>query len=419
MATNIAIPKLGLTMTEAAIVEWLAKEGEWLEAHKPALSIETEKTTYEIETQTAGFLHIVAPAGSTVAVGGMVGVLAQSREEYETICSRATISVGETDQIVTSATVETQRLKATPAARALAQQRGIDISKVVGTGPEGRITREDVERALEEKTKQAPVTTGSTTSTLTKEEEAGFKRARKVIPLTGMRKAIAQHMHRSLQASAQMTRWGELDIGETVKFREALLREEKALGVRIGYTAIFIKAVVGALKVHPLMNSSVVGEEIRVWENMNIGVAVALEELEADPDRIVPSGLIVPVIHDADKKSLVEIHRTVEDVAEKARRRELLPDEVAGGTFTVTNLGASVSGEWVGFGTPILNQPEVGIMEFGTIVEKPVVRGGQIVVRPVVAYSLTTDHRVIDGVPAARFIDTLGKLLGNPSLLRD
>lgn len=432
MAHNVAIPKLGLTMVEATITEWKAKEGEWVEKEQPILVIETEKTTYEVGAVASGILHIITPAGQTVPVGHVVGLLAESKEEYATICQEAVPAVEAAPKVEAGASAEVaqeaeaervvapepgrERLRISPVARMLAEEHRIDVSKVSGTGPGGRITKQDILRAVEEREKAAAPATPPppTAAPVDRAEIAGLKRAKQVIPLRGMRRAIAENMLRSLRVSAQMTSSGEIDMTEMVKLRQSLVAQQEAIGARITYTDIFVMVVAKALRQHPIINSSVIGDEIKIWDDINIGVAVAVESEDMP-------GLIVPVVRNADRKSLLEIHNTLSDLTKRAREGKLLPDDVAGGTFTITNLGAGIGGigegEGSGFGTPIINQPEAAILGLGGIVEKPVVRGGEIVIRPMMSYSFTTDHRVIDGVPAGRFIATVKQLMENPYLL--
>lgn len=432
MAHNVAIPKLGLTMVEATITEWKAQEGEWVEKEQPILVIEMEKTVHDIEAIASGILHIITPTGQTVPVGYVVGVLAESKEEYATVCREGVPAVAAAPEVEVEASAEvapeaeaqrvvapkqgTERLRITPVARKLAEEHGIDVSKISGTGPGGRITRQDILQAVEEREKAAaPAPSPTIAASADKAEMAGLKHAKQVIPLRGMRRAIAENMLRSLQVSAQMTSSGEIDMTEMIKLRQSLVVQQEAIGARITYTDIFVMVVAKALKQNPIINSSIIGDEIRIWDDINIGVAVATESEDMP-------GLIVPVVHNADKKSLLEIHNTLSDLTKRARESKLLPDEIAGSTFTITNIGTGTGGaigegEGSGFGTPIINQPEVAILGLGGIAEKPVVRGGEIVIRPMMSYSFTTDHRVIDGVPAGRFIAAVKQLMENPHLL--
>jgi len=245
-----------------------------------------------------------------------------------------------------------------------------------------------------------------------KKEETG-KKIKEVIPLRGVRKMVAEHMLRSLQVAAQMSTMGMMDMTEMVKLRQTLLSQEKVTGIHFTYTDLFVKVVAQALSRHPLLNSSLIDNEIRIWEDINIGVALAFEL------RGGGSGLIVPVLRNADKKSLVEIHQAVRDLTEKGRNVKLLPDDVSGGTFTISNVGVFGGGGRVSghFATPILNQPEVALLGTGPIVDTPVVREGQIVIRPMMNYNLTFDHRIVTGEDATRFVATLQQLMEEPYLL--
>ncbi|GAJ01394.1 unnamed protein product, partial [marine sediment metagenome] len=226
------------------------------------------------------------------------------------------------------------------------------------------------------------------------------------IPLTGIRKAIAEHMHRSLSVSAQLTLMGELDVTELVKFRKKLVAQEEALGARITYTDLVVAAVAKLLKEHPQVNASLIDNEIKLWEDINVAVAVALEE-----------GLIVPVVRNADQKSLVEISKEVRTLAKKARERGLASEEVQGGTFTITNLGALGGG--YRFETVIINQPESAILGTGGITDRAVVRDGKIVIRPIMTYYFTYDHRVFTGAVAVAFMNSLAQLLEAPGSLSE
>jgi pyruvate dehydrogenase E2 component (dihydrolipoamide acetyltransferase)/2-oxoglutarate dehydrogenase E2 component (dihydrolipoamide succinyltransferase) len=286
-----------------------------------------------------------------------------------------------------------ERIVISPLARKLAEEHMIDITTVVGTGPGGRIVKEDVKKALEAKKTIEAAT-----------DVYQGRMVKSIIPLEGMRGAIAEHLHRSLSISAQTTLMGEIDGTEIVELRETLVSQAETIGTRITYTDLFVFAIAKALKDNPIINSSLIDNEIKLWESVNIGVAVALED-----------GLIVPVVKDADKKSLVEISQTIKILVRKARERTLLPDEVSGGTFTITNLGAL--GRGYRFSTPIINQPESAILHTGSIKDNAVVKDGAIVIRPIMTYSLTYDHRVIDGAMAARFMDSMTELLENSGSL--
>ena len=414
MATFIAIPKLGMSMTEATVNVWKVREGDRVEAGDIVLEIETDKTEWEVEATASGFLHILVEEDVTAPVGRVVGLLAETEEELrglqrEPARELFTTAPGPVETTPAAAPLTAApppnrqsgdragRVRISPVARKMAEEHGLDINALQGTGPEGRIVREDIEKALQ---------AGSREASPSARHEG--KQVKATLPLKGMRRRIAQHMHGSLSVGAQLSYMGEMDMTEVVKLRGALLERQGGGGARVTYTDILVAAIARALKDNPILNSSVLEDEIVVWESINIGVAVALEGgLEG--------GLIVPVVRDADRKSVLEIGREVSSLVEKAKAGKLMPDDVSGGTFTLTNLGA-VGGGYL-FATPIINQPQTAILGTGSISDRAVVRDGQVVVRPVMTYSLTTDHRAIDGAPAARFIDSLTKLLEHPEPL--
>ena len=412
MATEIKIPRVGMAVADATIIEWQFKEGDQVEERQIMVVIETEKVRTDVESPVSGFLHIMMNEEETAPAGQVIGMLAESKEELAKLQKETPAGKSaEAAQAAEPATAETPRAEAAPArevvsaageegrvrispvARKLAEEHAIDIIQVAGTGPGGRIVREDIEKAIAVK-EAAPAPAAA----------VGERKVKQIIPLTGMRGTIAERMHHSLSVSAQLTTMGEIDMGEIVRLRNNLVAQESTLGTRITYTDILVFAIARILRDHLKVNASIVDKEIKVWEDINMGVATALED-----------GLIVPVVKNADRKSLVEISKEIKTLVEKAKENKLSGDEINGGTFTLTNLGALGSG-WT-FETAIINQPESAILRAGAITERAVVRDGQIVARPIMTYSLTYDHRVIDGAVAARFLTSLVSALENPTLL--
>jgi len=475
MATEIRIPRIGMAVADATIVEWTVKEGDRVEERQVILVVETEKVRSDVESPAAGFVHIMAKEGDSGPAGSVIGMLADSEEELAAIqkqgapaektaaaeaapAAKAEAPAAEKAPPAREAPArgEGERIRVSPAARKLAEENSIDVATIAGTGPGGRIVREDVEKAIAaggaapaagapargegERVLISPVArkmaeehaiditrvTGSgpggrivredIEKAIAAKEAApaaaapapaaapGEKRVKRTIPLTGMRGTIAQRMHQSLAIAAQLTVIGEIDMAEIVRLRNNLVAQESVIGTRITYTDILVYAVARILKNHPMINASVDGNEIKQWEDINIGVATALEE-----------GLIVPVVKNADRKTLTEISKEIKALAEKARSGKLSGEEISGGTFTLTNLGAVGSG-WT-FETAVINQPESAILRVGGITDRAVVRDGQIVARPIMTYSLTYDHRVIDGAVAAMFMSSLVRALENPTLL--
>jgi pyruvate dehydrogenase E2 component (dihydrolipoamide acetyltransferase)/2-oxoglutarate dehydrogenase E2 component (dihydrolipoamide succinyltransferase) len=409
MAIQIVVPKLGLSMSDVTMVEWKVKEGEKVEKGTVVLVIETEKTEWNVEASASGFLHILVQEGAKAKIGQVVGLIAETKEELEKL-QKETLRqplIGETkvkespvNEIAQVGPLagEGERIRISPVARKMAEEQMIDITRIKGTGPDGRIVKEDIEKAIEEQKKGA----------VPPEEVARAlyqgRKVKETIPLKGMRRVIAERMHSSLSGSAQLSFLGEFDVTEFVKLREVFLNREKEIGVKITYTEILVYAIARALKDHPDINVSLIENEIKVWEDINIGVAVALGK----------EGLLVPVVKQADKKSLIEISQEVKSLAEKARGGKILPDEVTGGTFTLTSIGAiGVSY----YQTPVINQPESAILGTGPMIEKPIVKNGQIVIAPMMPYSLTIDHRVINGFGAEQFLASLKELVETPALL--
>ena len=388
MAKKVTVPKLGMGTAPITLVEWCAKEGEWVEKGKVVLIVETEKIRHDVPAKASGFLHILIKEGSDAPISSAAGLLVETKEELATLQkeepSAATVSSQKPAEASrTAPPVETKvrregRVIISPAARKLAEEHMIDLSVVEGTGPGGRIVREDVERAIAGGTPAAA-------------KEYDGREVENTIPLRGTRQAIAEHMERSLKVSAQLTAMGEIDAGELMKLYQNLKKQAESTGQRITYTALIVAAVAKALRENPLVNASIIDSEIKVWKSVNIGIAVMVE-----------GGLIVPVIKDADLKSLVEISEKLKELTEKARNRALTDNDVKGGTFTVSNLGALGHG-WR-FDTLIINQPESAILGVGGITERPAVRDGQIVIRPIMTYSFTYDHRLVDGAIAAQFM---------------
>ena len=416
MATNVPVPRIGMAVADATIIEWKVKEGDKVDKGQIITVVETEKVRSDVESPDIGFIHIIGQEGTVAPVGAIIAQLAASKDELAQLQKQpagalaakpAQAAAPAAPAPLTAATptptrAPDEKIKITPVARKMAEENAIDVSRVAGTGPGGRITREDVEKVIADKS-VAPKAAPAPATTPAAVGLAG-RRVKSAIPLRGMRKTIADHMVKSLAVAAQLTRMGEIDMAEVVKLRKSLVDQETVIGTRVTYTDVFVMAVAKALKMHAPVNASIIDNEIKVWEDINVGVAVALED-----------GLIVPVVKNADKKTLAEISKEVKSLVEKARTNKLTADEITGGTFTVSNVGAVGAG--YSYETPIINQPESAILLTGAIIDRVVARDGQICVRPLLTYSLTYDHRLLDGAVAARFMADLIRLLENPSLL--
>lgn len=444
-ASVIIMPKQGLQMTEGTIIKWLKKEGETVKEGEPLFEMETDKLTITMDsTATGTVLKIVRGEGEVVPITEPIAVVGEPGTDYApllgTAPAAAPAAAPATPVVTASAAPAAPAVKrapgekvfATPRAKWRAEEKGIAIEAVAGTGPDGLIIERDVLNTDVTAIKASPVAkklaelNGVDLSTITgtgangkimkgdvlgtnapKEEvvaevaapvavQAEHKET--IIPFTGMRKAIANNMMKSLETMAQANHRMKVDMSESVRFRSKL----KAADIKVSYTDILVKAVAHALIKYPAMNACVDGNNIIQKHYVNMGIAVAIE-----------NGLIVPNIKDAHLKSVVDIHGEVASLAKKAREGKLTRDEYTSGTFTITNLGMYDIDDF----TPVINPPEVGILGVGTIKDTPVVENGEIVVRPIMTLSLTYDHRVIDGAPAAEFLQYIKTLLQNPYLM--
>ncbi|MHB0868474.1 MAG: dihydrolipoamide acetyltransferase family protein [Chloroflexota bacterium] len=438
MAAKIIMPKLGMAMKEGVVAKWLKQEGDSVAKDEPVAVVMSKKITYTLTAPASGVLRIAARPKETRVVGATLafvtapGEAVPSVEEapvpaVEPAAIAAPAAAGrEAPQVQARATF----VVASPAARRLAKESGIDLGLVLGSGVDGMVTESDVLRFVAEReTLAAPAEVLATTAArqlarergvdlaeirgsglggrITEEdvlrvvearekapEAAEVRPAARTIPFTGMRQAIAEHMVESLHTMAQLTLQMEVDATELVRLRSQLKAE-----FDLTYNDLLVKAVAKSLRSNPLLNSVLIGDEIHLLEPIHIGVAVALEE-----------GLIVPVLRDADRRTVREIAQESRRLAQGARDGGLSVDEVTGSSFTITNLGSyGVDGF-----TPIINSPEVAILGVGRIVEKPVIHENEIARRSTMVLSLTIDHRVVDGAPAAEFLRTLKELIENP-----
>lgn len=367
MVTKVVMPKLSLTMKEGSVGKWYKKEGEPVEKGEPIVEIVSEKATYDLEAPASGVLRkIFVEEGVDALVNAVLAVITLPNETYSEIETAA-----ETAQMVEE-TRDTAL--ASPAAKRLAKEHNVDLSQVVSSGPEGRIIEEDIRKFVEKTTSVSP-------------------RVKEVIQLSGFRKTSAERVSTSFKTAPHSTVVMDVDVSKTAKLHGRL---------DVSYTTILVGAVAKALVEHLAINSTFEGDRIKVFADVNVGVAVATEY-----------GLVVPVIKNADKKSLKEIDEVVKQLSEKAKQEKLSREEVVGGTFTITNLGMYD----VDFFVPIINPPEAAILGVGRMVEKPVVVNGKIETRSMMTLSLSYDHRVVDGAPAATFLQKVKRYLENPEIL--
>jgi pyruvate dehydrogenase E2 component (dihydrolipoamide acetyltransferase) len=411
MLKKVIMPALSATMTSGTILKWLKQEGDRVEKGEPFMELETDKVATEVESLDSGVLKkILVHEGEEVPVTQVIAYLGDEADEIpsELAGGRRGSTAASASQAVAKLETEAplgeegkeDRVYASPVARKLAQEKGLDLRLIQGTGPGGRISREDVLKAIQEKEKGRP-SAAAPGAAVPQTPEA--LQVTDVIPLAGLRKIIARRMVESCRDIPQAVTHMSADMSQAQAVRESLRsRVEEKWGARFTHTDFIIKATALALKEHPLLNASLAGEEIRVYRDINVGLAVA-----------IPAGLIVPVIFKADELSVFEIARKREDLVKKAQESCLSLEEVNGGTFTVTNLGMYGVESF----SALVNPPQAAILAIGAIEDRAVVRGGQIVVRPQMALSLSTDHRVVDGAQAAQFLARVKELLENCSLM--
>ena len=386
MVFEFKLPDIGEGVAEGEILKWMVKEGDQVTEDQPLVEVMTDKVNVQIPAPRSGQVSKImvkegdiAKVGQTIMVidDGSSGAVAQVTPQGSPSPVRA-VPVQKTQPTQASPGV-----LATPATRRLARELGIDISAVMGSGPQGRVTDDDLRRAV-----VAPKVVPSETVQAQASTSRGARE--EVIPLRGMRKIIAERMVKSKQAAALVTHVDEADMTELVLLREAFKGSADKRGVRLTYLPFVIKALVPALKEFPYVNSSLDEQagNIVLKKYYNMGIATDTEQ-----------GLVVPVVKDVDTKDIFEIAGEIEKLAEKARSGKLTLDEVRGSTFTITNVGA-IGGL---FATPIINLPEVAILGLHKITKRPVVREGRVEVRDITYLSLSFDHRVLDGAYAARF----------------
>lgn len=398
MVTDILMPRLSLTMTEGTVLKWLKVEGEQVEKGDPIVLVFGEKTEYEVEAPTSGvLLKRLAKKDEEVPVRAILGFIGEPGEEIPPI--EAVVEEQpkkeeelklkpeelETKVVVAKPSVlKRPRVSASPVAKRLAKEHGINLAIVQATGPRGRITREDVERYLVQR------------------EMA--KKIKKTEAITPMRRTIAKRMTQSAQTAPHIWIQMEVDMSDVVALRKTLLQQmDPDVEHRVSFTDILIKAVADAIKAHPLINSTLERDQIQIFEDINIGLAVQAK-----------NGLIVPVIRQTGRKSITEIALARKQLLEKIKDETLPAEQLSGGTFTITNLGP--------FGVdsffPVINPPETGILAVGRIINKQVVVGDKIEIRPMMSLTLAVDHRVIDGAPAAQFLSDIKKNLETPYMLK-
>jgi pyruvate dehydrogenase E2 component (dihydrolipoamide acetyltransferase) len=399
MATLIKMPKLSDTMEEGVILKWLRKEGEKIKQGDILVEIQSDKADMELEAYDTGVVRkIFVPEGGKAPIGGLIAVIGGPDEDISAALSGTpSVSAPKTAdrarQVapLTQATATTQpsdgKGKASPLARRLAKEHKIDLSRIPGTGPQGRVIKRDLEGLISGRSSAAP------------EPRPFVPGTSEDVELSPIRKTIAKRMTESKATAPHFYVTVEVDMDPAMTFRDQFNNSKE---LKLSFTDIVIKATSDALMKHPQVNATYLGDKMRQYHSIHIGVAVAMEE-----------GLVTPIVRNCERKHLDQINAELRDLVDRARTRKLKPDEYLGATFTISNLGMFGVDEFAA----IVNPPEGAILAVGGIVEKPVVKNGQIVVGHIMKLTLSSDHRIIDGAVAARFMQDLKKILENPASL--
>ena len=425
MAIEITVPELGESVLEATVSRWLKKEGDFVNVGEVLVELETDKVNLEVGAKGAGVLQkIEASEGADVKVGDVLGRIDEKAGEQKTDTPKAeqkaeqsqaneqkaepvAVEAKEPEKEEAPARNDGQQMERTaapqisPVAARLARDKNVDISKITGTGSEGRVTKADVEMYLQkqetaqvtEKPREvAPQPSPAAPASERREERTRMSRRRRT---------IAQRLLEASQSTAMLTTFNEIDMSAVMDIRKRHNEEfQKRYGIKLGFMSFFVKASISALKAFPQINAEIAGEEIIFKHYYDIGMAVGSSE-----------GLVVPVVRDADRLSFAEIEQHIKDLVAKTEEGKLSIEDLRGGTFTITNGG--VFGSLMS--TPILNPPQVGILGLHKIEERPIALNGQVVIRPMMYVALSYDHRIVDGREAVQFLVHIKQVLEDPA----
>jgi pyruvate/2-oxoglutarate dehydrogenase complex dihydrolipoamide acyltransferase (E2) component len=406
-----------MAMNEGTIAEWLVEDGTRVERGDQLLTLETEKTAYEVEAPEAGFFKILVAAGETLDCGSVLGRFFDSADE---LASAGIQTDGQNQQQASAGlppSVDTygladnpevsaydssaQRKRSSPLARKLAQLNDIDLHSVIGTGPKGRVVKRDIEKVVA--VRQRPEPSALTAVASTSELLA-------TIPISGMRKTVGEKMMESLQTSAQLSSFWEANLTPLMTARAELVAKQEELGARVSMNALLIKAMLYGIRRVPLANSCVIGDAIEIYNDVHVGFAVSVPgKTQFD------SGLIVPVIRNANQYGLIELNEKIKEIAIRAKAGECTQDDFVGSTITFsTTAGLAPPGHR---STPVLNLPNAMLIGPSTPIEKPWNVNGEVKLQTILPISVTFDHRVLDGDPAVRFMSAMNEAIENPALL--
>lgn len=417
MSQPIRVPEMGESVVEATVGEWLKKEGDAVSVGDIIVELETDKVDVEVGAETSGVLtKIERQSGEDVTVGDVLGIIAPGDGDSPTNeaapAADVSKSADNSEQAAPANEADAKNdraVQASPVAQRMAQSAGVDVTAVSGSGPRGRVLKQDVESHLQKETAVSPSqstpSAGSATPTANTpplifpaqtEKESRTKMSRR-------RRTIASRLVEAQQTAAMLTTFNEIDMSAVIDLRKR--RQDSFVerhGIKVGFTSFFVKASVGALKAFPRLNAEIDGDDMVIKHYYDIGIAVGAED-----------GLVVPVLRDADRMSFATIEKEVKTFAQKSRDGNLSLADLQGGTFTITNGG--VFGSMLS--TPILNPPQVGILGLHNIVERPMAINGQVEIRPIMYVALTYDHRIVDGREAVQFLVRIKQMIEEPETL--
>lgn len=425
MTVKILVPELGESVLEATVSHWLKKEGDFVNVGDTLVELETDKVNLEVGAKNPGILaRIEVPEGADVKAGEVLGTIDEKSEQPPASSPEARVpqpeKAEEQQEAVRTDGRELQRQSTpqlTPVASRLARENNVDIDLLTGTGIEGRVTKTDVERLLQEQEqakgsgKPAPAEPrpreaekSARVTPSQPEKQASVtpsQRQEERMRMSRRRRTIAQRLLEAKQNTAMLTTFNEIDMSAVIDLRKRRNEEfQRRHGIKLGFMSFFVKAAISALKAFPQVNAEIDGEEIVFKRYYDIGMAVGSSE-----------GLVVPVIRDADRLSFADIEKQIKDLVAKTEQGKLSIEDLRGGTFTITNGG--VFGSLLS--TPILNPPQVGILGLHKIEERPIALNGQIVIRPMMYVALSYDHRIVDGREAVQFLVHIKQLLEDPA----
>jgi len=406
MASEIKVPALGESVTEATVARWLKKAGDTVAVDDPLVELETDKVTLEVNAPAAGTLsEILAPEGTNVAVGAVLGRIGDGAAKPAAPAKAPAAAQAESKKPAASGGGTAVLERSGPAVRKLVEENKLDAGALAGTGKDGRLTKGDVLSYMEKAPAARPAAPSPAPAAPAPAAPAA-RAPRELAPheervrMTRLRKRIAERLKEAQNTAAMLTTFNEVDMTAVMALREQYRESfEKKYGVKLGYMSIFVKACIVALKEIPAVNGEIDGDDLIYKNHYDIGVAVGTEQ-----------GLVVPVVRDADRLSFAEIEKKIADLGRRARDGKLALDELTGGTFTISNGG--IYGSLMS--TPILNPPQSGILGMHKIQKRPMVVGDQIEIRPMMYLALSYDHRIVDGREAVTFLVKVKECIEDP-----